>query len=158
VYPEVRTYVRLTSHRDDRPAGLNVDTSLVTRAQLLRASHPRVLEISETTSRYHRQWQQSPINKPWPLLGLFSFEDSQKIYFYRARLLTSRPTPNLEEQVTVFIALETGLPSFNPGHCVDRVHRDRHFPYPLTWAPKKISKYLKNITDSYLVYVRISFQ
>jgi hypothetical protein len=128
------------------------------RGQLLRASHPRVLEISVTTSRYHRQWQPSPINKPWLLLGLFSIEDSQQISFYRARLLASRPTPNLEEQVTVFITPETGFPSYNPGHCVARVHRDRHFPYPLTCAPEGISKYLKNIIDSYIVYARISFQ
>jgi hypothetical protein len=34
----------------------------------------------------------------------FSLEDSQQISFYSVRLSASRPTPNLEDQVSVFIS------------------------------------------------------
>jgi hypothetical protein len=82
------------------------------------------------------QCHYSPINEPWPLLGFFSIQYSQQIYFYRVRLCTSRPTPNLEDQAFVFIPHGTGLLSYTPGHWVARVPRYRHFPYLLTWAPE----------------------
>jgi hypothetical protein len=90
---------------------------------------------------HHHQWRYSPINEPWPLLGSFSLEDSQQIPFYRVRLSASRPTPNLEDQVSVFIPLEAGLPSYASGQWVARVPWDRHFPYPLTWAPEEMYLY-----------------
>jgi hypothetical protein len=43
----------------------------------------------------------------------FSLEDSQQISFYRVRLSTSRPTPNLEDQASVFIS---------PGYRVAQLH------------------------------------
>jgi hypothetical protein len=33
-------------------------------------------------------------------------------------------------------ALEIGLQSYTQGHWVAQVPWDRHFPYPLTWAPE----------------------
>jgi hypothetical protein len=67
---------------------------------------------------------------------IFSLEDSLQIYFYRVRLSASPPTPNLDDQVSVFITPETGLPSYTPGQWVAWVPRDRHFPYTLTTAPE----------------------
>jgi hypothetical protein len=90
---------------------------------------------------HHHQWRYSPINEPWPLLESFSLEDSQQIYFYRVRLSASRPTPNLEDQVSVFIPLQAGLPSYASGQWVARVPWDRHFPYPPTWAPEELYLY-----------------
>jgi hypothetical protein len=59
---------------------------------------------------------------------IFFLEDSQQISFYRVRLSASRPTPILEDQASVFIPPETGLPSYTPGHWVAQVARDCHFP------------------------------
>jgi hypothetical protein len=44
-------------------------------------------------------------------LGLISLEYTQQISFYWVRLLAPRPTPNLEDQVSVFTPPETMLPS-----------------------------------------------
>jgi hypothetical protein len=85
---------------------------------------------------HHHQWRYSPINEPRPLLGFFSLEDSEKNSFYRVRLSAPRPTPNLEDQVSVFIPPETGLPSNTPGHWVARVPCELHFPYPHNVGPE----------------------
>jgi hypothetical protein len=62
-------------------------------------------------------------------------------------LSPSRPTPNLEDQASVFIPLpETWLHRYTSGHWVARVPRDRHFPYPLTWDPEG---------NSYLIHVNM---
>jgi hypothetical protein len=39
-------------------------------------------------------------------------------------------------EASVFISPETRWPSYTPGHRVARGPRDRHSPYPLTWAPE----------------------
>jgi hypothetical protein len=49
-------------------------------------------------------------------------------FFSGTELLAPHPASNLE----------TGWPSYTPGHWVAQVPRDRHFPYPLTWAPEGI--------------------
>jgi hypothetical protein len=51
------------------------------------------------------------------------------------RLSASRPTPNLQKQASVFTPPERWMSSCATGHRVARVPRDRHVPYPLTWAP-----------------------
>jgi hypothetical protein len=56
-------------------------------------------------------------------------------------LLSPRPTPNLEDQVSNLYIPETGWPNYVPGHWVALVPRDRHFPYPLTWAPEGTYSY-----------------
>jgi hypothetical protein len=77
-------------------------------------------------------------------------------------LLAPRPTPNLENQVSDLYPPETGWPSYTPGHWVARVPRDRHFPYPLTWAPEQGYCYLQFVvwhcTTYTLCYCRHTVQ
>jgi hypothetical protein len=52
------------------------------------------------------------------------------------------PTPNPQPGrpgLRIYDPLETGWPSYNPGHWVARVCRGCHSPYPLLWAPEGLS-------------------
>jgi hypothetical protein len=55
---------------------------------------------------------------------ILSLEDSPLIYFYRVTSWRTRSP--------YFCPPETGWPSYTPGHRVDRVPRERHFPKSLT--------------------------
>jgi hypothetical protein len=57
--------------------------------------------------------------------------------FFRGGVVSPTSNPQLEDQVSEFISPETGWPSYTLGHWIARVPRDRHFPYPLTWAPEE---------------------
>jgi hypothetical protein len=63
-----------------------------------------LIKLSYIKLALSHQWHHTfPPNEPWPLLGLFFIEDSQQISFYKVRLSASHPTPNLEDQASIFI-------------------------------------------------------
>jgi hypothetical protein len=87
---------------------------------------------------------------PWPPLLRFC----NSSFFYGMRLLAPRPTPNLEDQVSVFMTPEIGWPSYTPGHWVARVPRGCHSPYPLLWAPEGryfVNKFYYTVWNLFLI-------
>jgi hypothetical protein len=71
-------------------------------------------ELHKWHDIHHHQWHHSPINEPWPIVVFFSLEDSHKIYFCKVRLSASRPTPNLEDQASIFITLRNRVSQLCP--------------------------------------------
>jgi hypothetical protein len=57
--------------------------------------------------------------------------------FSGVELLAPRPTPNLEDQVSEFISPRDRAAQLDPAYWVAWEPRDRHFPYPLMWAPEE---------------------
>jgi hypothetical protein len=78
----------------------------------------------------------SPINEPCPLLGFFFLRRFSRNLFLQGEIVILTPNPQSEGAVLRIYTPGDRVPSYTPGHWVASVPQDRHFRYPLTWAPE----------------------